>query len=165
MNVAAVAQASAATAGAGQAAAPRAGQQLLTPAEQRQVQKLKSVDRIVRDHEAAHVQAGGDLITSGPNYTYTYGPDGQRYAVGGEVGIDVSATGKPQADIEKGRRVEAAALAPADPSAQDRAVASAARQLAARGQADLVAQRQRERIAKAYGAADGGIGGVVSVSA
>jgi hypothetical protein len=49
------------------------------------------------------------------------------YAVSGEVSIDVSpVNGNPQATIAKMATVRSAALAPADPSGQDRAVAASA---------------------------------------
>src|SRR5512147_909818 len=91
----------------------------LNPAEQRQVTRLKEIDQNVRAHEAAHMRAGHGVVTSGASYTYTYGPDGKAYAVGGEVGVDTSAEAKPQANIDKGQRIVAAALAPSDPSPQD----------------------------------------------
>jgi hypothetical protein len=70
---------------------------------------------------------------------FTTGPDGQQYAVGGEVKIDTAPiAGDPEATIEKMRTIQAAALAPANPSAADRAVAAKAAQMAieARVEAD-----------------------------
>ena len=46
----------------------------------------------------------------------------------------------------------AAALAPADPSPQDLSVAAAARQMVARGRAELATQRQQEAVNSAYSA-------------
>lgn len=107
------------------------------------VSELQSVDAEVRAHEAAHAAAGGSHITGGVSYTYHTGPDGKRYAVGGEVGIDVSPVpGNPQATISKMMMVRAAALAPANPSPQDLAVASAAAQTEAAARAELAAQTQ-----------------------
>jgi hypothetical protein len=66
-------------------------------------------------------------VESGPNFEYERGPDGKRYAVSGSVSIDSSPVqGKPQATIDKMRQVRQAALAPAQPSAQDRQVAAKA---------------------------------------
>ncbi|MDR3234413.1 MAG: hypothetical protein LBT46_12260 [Planctomycetaceae bacterium] len=102
---------------------------VLTAEEQKQVEELKSRDKEVRTHEAAHVAAGGPYVTGGPSYTYQTGPDGKKYAIGGEVGISTSAVeGDPDATIQKMQTVAAAALAPAEPSGQDRKVAAAARQ-------------------------------------
>lgn len=112
----------------------------LTPEQQRQVTRLKEVDQNVRAHEAAHLRAGQGVVTSGASFSYTYGPDGKAYAVGGEVGVDTSAEAKPQANIDKGQRIKAAALAPSDPSPQDYRVAGVGAQLEARGRADLAAE-------------------------
>ncbi|MFT3867997.1 MAG: putative metalloprotease CJM1_0395 family protein [Nibricoccus sp.] len=105
--------------------------------------ELQSTDREVRSHEAAHIAAGGSHITSGATYSYRTGPDGKQYAVGGEVGIDISPVpGNPQATITKMMMVRAAALAPANPSPQDLAVAAAAAQMEANARAELTAQNQ-----------------------
>ena len=88
--------------------------------------KLKARDREVRNHENAHRAAGGDLVRGG-SYDYQQGPDGRRYAIGGDVTIDTSPVpGAPEATAEKMRRVISAALAPAQPSSTDLAVAAQA---------------------------------------
>jgi hypothetical protein len=74
------------------------------------------------------------------SFTYQRGPDGAQYAVGGEVSIDLSPVqGDPQATIEKMRIVRAAAMAPAEPSGQDRAVAAQAMQIMLQAQSELAA--------------------------
>ena len=98
----------------------------LTAGEELQVQKLEARDREVRAHEQAHIAASGGYARGGPRYTYQTGPDGRRYAVGGEVSIDTSEARTPQETIAKMRIVQRAALAPAEPSAADRAIAQAA---------------------------------------
>lgn len=100
----------------------------LSEEERAQVAKLKQVDAKVRAHERAHAAVGGQYAGA-PSYSYTRGPDGQMYAIGGEVSIDIGAEDDPQATLQKASQVAAAALAPADPSGQDRAVAAAAAQL------------------------------------
>ncbi|MCL1826220.1 MAG: hypothetical protein FWG26_09860 [Betaproteobacteria bacterium] len=114
---------------------PRAEQ--LSSADRRQVEELKSTDRAVRAHEAAHMAAGGSLVTSGASFSYETGPDGQRYAVAGEVGIDTSKGRTPEETLARADQIRAAALAPADPSGQDRAVAAAAAQMAADARAEI----------------------------
>lgn len=96
--------------------------------EARELEQLKQRDREVRAHEQAHQAAGGQHA-GGATYTYQVGPDGRRYAVGGEVPIDLSAEDNPAATITKMQQVQRAALAPADPSAQDRQVAAQAARL------------------------------------
>ncbi|MPQ77629.1 putative metalloprotease CJM1_0395 family protein [Hydrogenovibrio sp. JE_KL2] len=89
-------------------------------AYQQAILELKSRDQHVKDHEQAHLSASGGYATSGASYTYQIGPDGRRYAVGGEVGIDTSPVqGDPAATIQKARIIQRAALAPSDPSSQD----------------------------------------------
>lgn len=117
----------------------------LSEAEQEQVEELKEIDQEVRTHEAAHKNAGGQYA-SGPTYSYTVGPDGQRYATGGEVQIDTAPVeGDPEATIAKMDVVIAAALAPAKPSAQDRKVAAAATAARNKAQAELLEKNRAER--------------------
>jgi hypothetical protein len=116
----------------------------LTPAQQAQVAKLKDIDRRVRQHEYAHLAASGGLATSGANFSYQRGPDGVNYAVGGEVRIDTSPGRTPQDTIQRARIILAAALAPADPSGQDEAVAVEARQMEYQARAELALQAARE---------------------
>lgn len=142
----------------------------LTPAEQREVSELQRIDTAVRAHEQAHINAGRDLVTSGPNYQYTYGPDGKAYAVAGEVGIDTSPEREPEANIDKGLHIQHTALAPLDPSSQDYSVAATGRQLEQQGRSDLREQQAQEAAAtrdsrlQAY-TGDTGTGGQVDVYA
>ena len=119
----------------------------LTNAEKALVTELKQIDMAVRKHEMAHVVAGGRYILSGANYSYKTGPDGKRYIVGGEVSIDTSEIpGDPQATINKMRQVRRAALAPVDPSPQDRRVASTATSLSTKAMSELMILRAKEKI-------------------
>lgn len=109
----------------------------LTEAEQREVTELKRRDTEVRTHEQAHVAAAGPLFRGGPYYEYREGPDGNRYAVGGRVQIDTSKGRTPEETLAKAAKIRAAALAPADPSSTDRAVAAKAAQMEAQARAEL----------------------------
>jgi hypothetical protein len=132
--------------GAGGASGVGAGEEY-TAEEQQVIAELADRDREVRAHEQAHVSAGGAYIRGGASYDYQSGPDGKRYAVGGEVSIDTSPVrDNPQATIAKMQVVRAAALAPADPSAQDRAVAAAAAQAEAAAAAELNEMRAAEAV-------------------
>lgn len=113
--------------------------------EQRLIDELKKTDRAVRAHEQAHLAAAGGLAVSGATFGYQRGPDGQRYAVSGEVSIDMSPGSTPQETIAKADKIRAAALAPADPSGQDRAVASQAMQMKVQAQQQQ-AQLEREAV-------------------
>ena len=112
----------------------------LDESEKDQVRLLKTRDQEVRTHEQAHKAVGGSYA-GGVSYEYQQGPDGQRYAVGGEVSIDVSAERTPEATIAKMRQVKAAAMAPANPSGQDRSVAAQATQSEAQARQELQQMR------------------------
>ena len=118
------------------------GQQDLSDEQKEIVAELKRRDTEVRRHEQAHSAAAGSY--AGPaSYEYERGPDGRLYAVSGEVSIDTRPLNDPEATIRKMEIVIRAALAPANPSVQDHAVAAQARQ--ARQQA-IAEVRAEERI-------------------
>ncbi len=116
--------------------------------EQRIVDDLKKRDAEVKAHERAHIAAGGPYVSGGASYEYERGPDNQNYAVGGEVSIDVSAENTPEATIRKMQVVKRAALAPKDPSGQDRSVAAQATQAEARARIELQKERSAETAEK-----------------
>ncbi len=125
-----------------EARGPRQESELNTE-KQKQLEQLKARDREVRAHEAAHKAAAGSLARGGASFEFEDGPDGRRYAVGGEVNIDTSkVSGDPQATISKAQTIRAAANAPAQPSGQDRAVAAQATQMEAEARQE-VAEEQR----------------------
>ncbi|GJL62798.1 MAG: hypothetical protein NPIRA04_14520 [Nitrospirales bacterium] len=107
--------------------------------------KLRARDKQVRAHEQAHSAAAGGLAKGGASFTYERGPDGRQYAVGGEVNIDTSPVpGNPEATIRKAQQIRSAALAPADPSSQDRAVAASTATLEAQARQELQEEREEE---------------------
>jgi hypothetical protein len=112
-------------------------------AEQQQIRELQARDREVRAHEQAHAAVGGQFAGS-PSYEFETGPDGRQYAVGGEVSIDVSEEATPEESLRKFQQVEAAALAPAEPSPQDFRVAAEARQGANEARAEIAQERAEE---------------------
>lgn len=117
----------------------------LSEDEVRQVEELKRRDAEVHAHEQAHVSAAGNLAQGGANFSYETGPDGQRYAVGGDVSIDTSVVaGDPQATLRKAQQIRRAASAPVDPSAQDRSVAAEASRMEIQAQVEL-AQQLRDK--------------------
>lgn len=109
----------------------------LTSDQKSQVDELKQRDTEVRQHEAAHQAAAGGYARGGAHFDYQAGPDGNKYVVGGEVDIDTSPVpNNPAATIAKMETVRAAALAPADPSGQDRKVAAEAEAAIQQAQAE-----------------------------
>jgi hypothetical protein len=114
-----------------------AGQQELSNEQQQQVRELQKTDTQVRQHEQAHKTVGGPYAGA-ISLEYTTGPDGRRYATAGEVPIDASPVrNDPEATIAKMEVVKRAALAPPDPSPQDRAVAAKADAAKAQAQGEL----------------------------
>jgi len=125
----------------------------LTKEEEKQVQELKARDQEVRAHENAHKTAGGGYVGS-ISYDTQTGPDGREYAIGGEAQIDASPVpGNPEATIRKMDIIVRAALAPAEPSSQDYAVARSAQQ------ARLVVQRELSEELRAEKEADNNASG------
>lgn len=111
-----------------------------TEQEQAKIEELKARDLEVVTHEQAHATVGGQYAGS-PSYSYETGPDGIKYAVSGEVSIDISKIeGDPQATLIKAQQVKRAALAPVEPSGQDRIVAASADQLASEARTEIVAE-------------------------
>lgn len=124
----------------------------LSEEEMKQVEALKSRDAEVKAHEQAHVGAAGPHYRGGPNYSYQQGPDGNRYAVGGDVQIDTAPVeGDPEATIAKAQTVRRAALAPTEPSSTDLQVAAAASRMEADAQQELSQQQANERTGESEG--------------
>ena len=121
------------------------GINLNDPEVKKVIAQLQARDQEVRIHEQTHVAVGGQYVTSGPSYSYQTGPDGRRYAVGGNVGIDVSPiANNPEATLMKARQVMQAALAPAEPSSQDYAVAQSAQSMMLQAQQEISAQKTEQ---------------------
>lgn len=127
----------------------------LSEEERRTLRELQASDREVRAHEAAHLAAAGGIALGGAHFKFQRGPDGQLYAVGGDVSVDVSSIpGDPAATLQKAEQIRRAALAPVHPSSQDLSVAAQARQMAAQAQAELALQGHKTGSGKTAAYAD-----------
>lgn len=133
------------------------------PAEQQRLRELQETDRKVRAHEAAHLAAAGGLAVSGASFTLTRGSDGRYYATGGEVSISTSEGRNPQDSLARAQQIRAAALAPADPSAQDYRVAAQAARMEASARQALAAQ-QSEAVTGGTAGTDDTAGDAMSAS-
>ncbi len=117
------------------------------PKEKQEVVELKKRDAEVRRHEQTHVAAAGRHARGGPKYEYTTGPDGKRYAVEGQVNIDTSKVpNDPEATIRKAQQIKRAALAPEEPSAQDRTVAANASRMEVEAREEVAKERKEEQV-------------------
>lgn len=123
----------------------------LSEGEKEMVRELQARDKEVRAHEAAHMAAGGGVVKSGATFSYQQGPDGKRYAVGGEVQVDTSRESEPEATLQKMQQVKRAALAPASPSGQDRSVAARATKIMMEARAEVAEQTRAESEAETTG--------------
>ncbi len=114
--------------------------------EAAQVNQLSKRDTEVKTHEQAHAAVGG-VHAQSPSFTYEKGPDGKRYAVDGEVQIDVSVVnGDAQATLNKMMKVYSAAMAPVQPSMADIRVAAEALQKMNAAREELAIERQQSVI-------------------
>jgi len=121
----------------------------LDEAEAAMVRELAQRDREVRQHEMAHKSAAGSAAGA-ISYEYQRGPDGRLYAIGGEVSIRLSPPSNDPAEVQRyAEQILRAALAPAEPSGQDRQVAAQARAMIAEAQAELAQQAGETEEAKA----------------
>lgn len=110
-----------------------------SPQELAIIRELSAKDREVRAHEQAHASVGGQYAGAA-SFTYQRGPNGVSYAVGGEVPISAPAGGDAQSRLQAAEQIKRAALAPANPSAQDRQVAAQASQTATQVRAEIAVQ-------------------------
>ncbi len=116
----------------------------IDPEAERLLQRLKQTDLKVRTHERQHVAAAAGYVKNGPVYEYSTGPDGKKYAVGGHVSLDMSPIpNNPKATIKKAQIIKRAALAPADPSAADRAVAASAAKMEQKARRQLQEEQDK----------------------
>lgn len=115
--------------------------------ERREIAELAARDREVRAHEQAHVAVGG-RYAGAASYRYERGPDGVNYAISGEVPISTSKENTPEATLLKAQIVRRAALAPAEPSPQDRSVAAKASSMEAEARKEIALENQRDQTEK-----------------
>lgn len=121
----------------------RTGERNIAPGseEDKRLKRMESRDREVVAHEQAHLAAAGGAAASGATFTYEQGPDGKRYATGGEVKIRIASGRTPEETIRNAMQAEKAALAPANPSPQDLRVAASARQMQMQARAELAKEQ------------------------
>ena len=101
-----------------------------------EINQLKQREKEVIAHEAAHKAVGGQY-TGAVSYTYTTGPDDKKYISGGEVSIRTPSSSDPEEVLRMAEIVRRAALAPANPSSQDIAVAADASQRITNARAEI----------------------------
>ncbi|MEE2923197.1 MAG: putative metalloprotease CJM1_0395 family protein [bacterium] len=121
---------------------PKSGnQEELSEDDQKKVKELKERDAEVVAHEQAHKAVAGALSPGPIHYDYTQGPDKVNYRTGGHVNISTSEGKTPEETLSRAETIQRAALAPAEPSNQDRAVAAEAAQMAAQARQEIAEER------------------------
>lgn len=120
------------------------GEKELDNEEQQEVRELQQRDREVRQHEQAHISASGSIPTTGPTYETTKGPDGKLYATGGHVNFRMPAAQTPEETLRMAEQMKKMALAPANPSAKDRAVVAQAAQKISEAKMEMAKEEQEE---------------------
>lgn len=120
---------------------------------QNEIKTLAARDREVRSHEQAHVAAGGQYAGAAI-YKFERGPNGVNYAVSGEVQISTSEEATPEATLRKAQVIRRAALAPAEPSPQDRRVAAMATQMEGAARAEMAREARSVEPAEESAAAE-----------
>jgi len=114
-------------------------------ARERALGKLRGADTKVKTHEKRHLAVLGGLAASGIQYSYITGPNGQRFAVGGSIAVDLEPVhGNPRATIDKAQRIHLAAIAVGDSSAADLRVAAKAYRMEQEARDELREERMEE---------------------
>lgn len=121
----------------------------LDATQRQEVALLQQRDSEVRAHEAAHIAAGGSVVSGSASFTYQKGPDGKLYAVGGEVPISSPGGSTPEEKLRIAQQIQASALAPASPSPQDLKVASSAVMMEMQARQELREKQTEQMKAKA----------------
>ena len=143
--------------GADQSKKPH-GDAQLSDAELDEVRELQQRDVEVRTHEQAHKSAAGSH-GGAISLSFRQGPDGKRYAVEGEVPVDLSSVSDdPEATVAKMQQIQRAALAPAEPSSADRRVAAKAASKAAKARKEIAeaSMEADNPLKKEHGVQEGG---------
>jgi hypothetical protein len=81
------------------------------------INKLTARQNEVIAHEQAHMTAGGSAVGTA-TYSYTLGPDGNRYITGGEVPISIPETGYKEQMLNELEQVKKRPSPPPNPPAR-----------------------------------------------
>jgi hypothetical protein len=110
-------------------------------------QRLQDIDAAVKAHEKTHLLILGGYAKGTIQYDYIILPNGEHYAVGGSIGVDLKPVpGDPEATIRKARIVRWAALGPNVPSVADKQIALEAYQMEMQAQRQLHKKELKEEI-------------------
>ena len=110
--------------------------------QSKEVEDLKRKDKEIREHEQSHLQSGGSYAHA-PQYVYKTGPDGNKYVVEGKTQIVFQEGDSPEDTIKIAHTIMKAALAPKEPSNEDRRVMAEALRMEQRAKQELKSKQQK----------------------
>lgn len=116
----------------------------LSREEQKEVEKIKRIDREVRRRELVHRAVAGDFARGSVSFKYVTGPDGNKYAVEGHNNIDVRPVpNNPEATIRKAQAIRNVKPASGN-SSQDRSVSTKVAKMEHEARTELNAEQRKE---------------------
>ncbi|GAB4222995.1 MAG: hypothetical protein Kow009_14840 [Spirochaetales bacterium] len=114
------------------------------------VSPLSAIDAAVKAHEWSHLHTLGPYAAGPIQYDFVMDSEGNRYAVGGSVAVDLSPVpGDPEATARKAKAILQAAYAPGNPSGADLQVAQKAYLLLRDAEEELQSQEEVKSQARA----------------
>lgn len=118
----------------------------LTEKEKEIIERLKKRDKEVRQHEHKHKAIAGRHAQN-IQYSYITGPDNKRYAIEGQVPMDVSPERTPEETLEKALKIKQAVGSVDNPSVADRQIIARADQIATQARREII-RRKQEKVAE-----------------
>lgn len=116
----------------------------LSQEEQKEVERIKRIDREVRRRELANRAVAGDYARGGVSFEYVTGPDGKKYAVEGHINIAVrSVPNNPKATIRKAQAIRNIKLT-SGTSPQGRSVSAEVARMEREARMELKTEQRKE---------------------
>ncbi len=116
----------------------------LSREEQKEVERIKRIDREVKRREVAHRAVAGNYARGSISFEYVTGPDGKKYAAEGHITIDARPIlNNPKASIRKAQAIRSAKLDSGD-AALDRSVSAEVAKMEREARIKLKTERRTE---------------------
>ena len=116
----------------------------LSQEEQKEVERIKRIDREVRRRELANRAVAGEYARGAVSFEYVTGPDGKKYAVEGHINIVVrSVPNNPKATIRKAQAIRNINLTSGS-SPQGRSVSAEVARMEREARMELKTEQRKE---------------------
>jgi hypothetical protein len=116
----------------------------LSQEEQKEVERIKRIDREVRRRELANRAVAGEYARGAVSFEYVTGPDGKKYAVEGHINIAVrSVPNNPKATIRKAQAIRNINLTSGS-SPQGRSVSAEVARMEREARMELKTEQRKE---------------------